>query len=94
MELPTGINARDLVKRALENDNVALAIGQDDQKETVIRMGHMGACTPEMLMRGVRALARALGEAGMDANVAQSGVDACTDVLAGQERAEKKLARV
>jgi alanine-glyoxylate transaminase/serine-glyoxylate transaminase/serine-pyruvate transaminase len=93
MELPAGISARDIVKRALDNDNVAIANGQDDQKDTVIRMGHMGACTPEMLMRGVRALARALGEAGMDAKLAQSGIDACADVLAGRDRVEKKPAR-
>jgi aspartate aminotransferase-like enzyme len=93
MELPAGIRAGDIVKRALENDNVAVASGQDSQKDTVIRMGHMGACTPEMLMRGVQALARALGEAGMSTKLAQSGVDACADALTGQDRTEKKLAR-
>ena len=61
MVLPAGIRSGDVVKRALENDNVAVASGQDSQKDTVIRVGHMGACTPEMLRRGVAALARALG---------------------------------
>ena len=93
MVLPAGIRAGDIVKRALENDNVAVASGQDSQKDSVIRLGHMGGCTPDMLMRGVEALAHALGASGMDNKVAQAGVDACAEVLAGSERTTKKLAR-
>jgi hypothetical protein len=35
-----------------------------------------------MLLRGVQALARALSELGMEAKVAQAGVEACAQVLA------------
>ena len=83
MRLPPGINAREVVQRAKANDNVVLSTGQDTLKETAIRVGHMGPVQPAMLLRGVEALARALGELGMDQRLAQSGVDACARVLAG-----------
>ena len=86
MLLPAGINAGEVVKRALANDNVRLSAGQDTLKETAIRIGHMGPVQPAMLARGVRGLARALTELGMDAKLAQAGVDACTQVLARGER--------
>ena len=92
MVLPAGINSGDVVKRVLANDNVALAAGQDSQKDTVIRVGHMGAVQPDMLLRGVQALARALGESGMDPKLAQGGVAASAEVLAGKPRMEKKIA--
>lgn len=81
MELPAGINAGDLTKRVLENDNVAIATAQDSLKDKAIRMGHMGPVQPDMLLRGVKAIARALGELGMDAKLAQAGVDACAKTL-------------
>lgn len=86
MLLPPGISARDVVQRAKENDNVTLSTGQDTLKETAIRVGHMGPVRPAMLARGVTALARALGELGMDARLAQAGVDACARALARGER--------
>ena len=82
MLLPPGINARDVVNRVRDNDNVLLALGQDSLKETAIRVGHMGPVTPAMLARGVQALARALGELGMEVRLAQAGVEACMRVLA------------
>ena len=91
--LPAGMKSGDVVKRVLENDNVALATGQDSQKDTVIRFGHMGAVQPAMMLRGVEALARALGQSGMDPKLAQAGVDACAEVLGSTSRVEKKLAR-
>jgi aspartate aminotransferase-like enzyme len=87
MLLPAGIKAGDVVKRALENDNVRLAAGQNMLKDTVVRIGHMGPVQPDMLLRGVKALARALAELGMDAKLALAGVDACARVLACDERA-------
>lgn len=90
MELPAGIKAGDVTKRVLENDNVAIATGQDRLKATAIRMGHMGPVQPDMLLRGVSAIARALAELGMEANLAQSGVEACARVLARGSRGEKK----
>ena len=81
MLLPKGIIAGEVVKRALQNDNVRLASGQDTLKETAIRVGHMGPVKPDMLLRGVRALARALKELGMDAKLAQGGVEACAQVF-------------
>jgi aspartate aminotransferase-like enzyme len=89
MLLPVGIKAGDVVQRALKNDNVRLSAGQDTLKETAIRIGHMGPVRPDMLLRGVKALARALAELGMDAKQAQAGVDACAHVLA---RGEQKTA--
>ena len=86
MLLPPGIMTADVVQRVLKNDNVRIAGGQDSLKETAIRIGHMGPVRPDMLMRGVTALARALSELGMDANTAQAGVDACARVLARSER--------
>jgi alanine-glyoxylate transaminase / serine-glyoxylate transaminase / serine-pyruvate transaminase len=86
MLLPKGIIAGEVVKRALQNDNVRLSTGQDTLKETAIRIGHMGPVRPAMLARGVKALAQALTESGMDAKLAQAGVDACTRVLARGER--------
>jgi len=86
MLLPAGVNAGEVVKRALQNDNVRLAAGQDTLKETAIRIGHMGPVQPAMLLRGVTALARALKELGVDARLAQGGVEACTLVLARGER--------
>jgi aspartate aminotransferase-like enzyme len=82
MLLPKGIHAAELVKRALQNDNVRLAGGQDTLKETAIRVGHMGPVQPDMLLRGVKALARALIEFGMATKDAQAGVDACARMLA------------
>ena len=82
MLLPAGINSRDVVSRVQQNDNVLLALGQDSLKETAVRLGHMGPVTPDMLTRGVKALARALGELGMEARLAQAGVDACMRTLA------------
>jgi aspartate aminotransferase-like enzyme len=82
MLMPRGVSAPEVVKRALENDNVRLAGGQDTLKETAIRVGHMGPVRPDMLLRGVQALARALSELGMEAKVAQAGVEACAQVLA------------
>ena len=81
MLLPSGINAGEVVKHALHNDNVRLATGQDTLKETAIRVGHMGPVRPAMLARGVNALARALTQTGMNANLAQAGVEACASVL-------------
>ena len=92
MVLPPGIKAGDVVKRMLENDNVALATAQDSLKDTAIRMGHMGPVTPDMLLRGVRSLARALADLGLDGKLAQSGVDACSQALAGEHRSQEKLA--
>ena len=92
LELPAGIHAADIVKRVQEDDNVALATGQDGQKDTVIRIGHMGAVQPAMLLRGVQALARALAASGMESKLAQSGVDACAEVFAGKVRMEIKAA--
>lgn len=89
MLLPAGIKAGDVVQRALKNDNVRIASGQDALKDTAIRIGHMGPVRPDMLLRGVKALARALTELGMDAKLAQAGVDACARVLA---RSEQKTA--
>jgi aspartate aminotransferase-like enzyme len=86
MRLPAGIKAGDVVKHVLASDNVVLASGQDDLKDTVIRVGHMGPVQPEMLLRGVQALARALSELGMEARRAQAGVDACAAALAGEAR--------
>ena len=91
MKLPHGIKADDVVKRALAADSVLFATGQDSFKDTVIRVGHMGALKPDMLLRGVQALARALDAAGMPSKVAQSGVDACAAVLA-RERDEMSAA--
>ena len=82
MELPAGINAGKVTKRMLENDNVALATGQDSLKDIAVRMGHMGPVQPEMLLRGVTSLARAMTELGMDSKLAQKGVDACAGALA------------
>ena len=83
MLLPAGIKTGDVVQRVLHNDNVRIAGGQDSLKDTAIRVGHMGPVQSAMLLRGVRALARALAELGMDAKVAQAGVDVCALVLAG-----------
>ena len=93
MELPAGIKAGDVTKRMLENDNVALATGQDSLKDTSVRMGHMGPVQPDMLLRGVRSLARSLTELGMDGKLAQSGVAACAGELARETRAAKMPAR-
>lgn len=82
MRLPPGVKAAAVVKHALEDDGVAISTGQDDLKETVIRVGHMGPVTPERLARGVAAIARALSKLGMDPARAQSGVGACARVLA------------
>lgn len=82
MLLPSGIKAGDVVRLALANDNVRLAAGQDSLKDTAIRVGHMGPVRPDMLLRGIKALARALGELGMSAQRAQAGVDAGARVLA------------
>jgi len=82
MLIPEGMKAAEVVNRTLENDNVRLAGGQDTLKETAIRVGHMGPVQPAMLARGVKALARALTGLGMDAKLAQAGVDACAQVLA------------
>jgi aspartate aminotransferase-like enzyme len=82
MLIPKGMKATEVVNRTLENDNVRLAGGQDTLKETAIRVGHMGPVQPAMLARGVKALARALTGLGMDAKLAQAGVDACAQVLA------------
>ncbi len=84
MKLPPGINAGDVVRRALANDNVLLATGQDAFKDTVIRMGHMGPVRPGMLLRGAQALARALAASGMESALAQSGVEACAAALASE----------
>jgi alanine-glyoxylate transaminase/serine-glyoxylate transaminase/serine-pyruvate transaminase len=86
MLLPSGINARDVVQRVLANDNVRISAGQDTLKATAIRVGHMGPVRPAMLARGVKALARALTELGVDAKLAQAGVAACARVLARGER--------
>ncbi len=86
MLLPAGIKTGDVVQRVLKNDNVRIATGQDTLKETAIRFGHMGPVRPAMLARGVKALARAMTELGMDAKLAQAGVDACARVLARDER--------
>ena len=86
MLVPAGINAGEVVKRVLANDNVRLASGQDTLKETALRIGHMGPVQPAMLARGVQALARALTELGMDAKLARAGVEACSRVLARGER--------
>jgi aspartate aminotransferase-like enzyme len=82
MLLPAGIKAADVVALALKNDSVRLSAGQDTLKDTAIRVGHMGPVKPAMLLRGVKALARALSELGMDAKLAKAGVDACAQVLA------------
>ena len=83
MLLPDGIKTADVVQLALKNDNVRVASGQDRLKDTAIRVGHMGPVQPAMLLRGVQALARALTELGMQAKLAQAGVEACARVLAG-----------
>ena len=49
-------------------------------------MGHMGPVSPEMLLRGVEALARALSALGMESRLAQSGVQACAAALSGEAR--------
>ena len=82
MKLPAGINAGNVTKRMLENDNVALATGQDTLKEIAVRMGHMGPVQPDMLLRGVTSLARAMTELGMNRKLTQAGVDACAGALA------------
>lgn len=82
MVLPAGMKPADVVKRALVNDNVAIATGQNHLKETVVRMGHMGPVTPAMLLTGVKALARAMTEMGHDPKLGAAGVDACATVLA------------
>jgi len=64
---------------------VYLGAGQDMLKEVAVRMGHMGPVRPDMLLRGVTALARALGELGMEPRLAQAGVEACMRVLARSE---------
>ncbi len=81
MLLPAGIKTSDVVQRVLKNDNVRIASGQDSLKDTAVRIGHMGPVRPDMLMRGIRALAQALSELGMDAKLAQAGVDAGARVL-------------
>jgi len=63
-----------------------VAGGQDTLKETAIRIAHMGPVQPAMLARGVKALARALTDLGMEAKLARAGVDACSQVLARGER--------
>jgi len=82
MMLPAGIKSGDITKHVLQHANVAIASGQDTLKDTAIRMGHMGPVQPDMLMRGVVALANALSAHGMDPKLAQSGVEACATVVA------------
>ncbi|MEO7728857.1 MAG: alanine--glyoxylate aminotransferase family protein [Burkholderiales bacterium] len=82
MLLPAGIKAGDVVQRVLKNDNIRIASGQDSLKDTAIRVGHMGPVRPAMLLRGIQALARAMSGLGMDAKLAQAGVDASARVLA------------
>lgn len=89
MLLPPGIKSGDVVQRMLKNDSVRISAGQDALKDTAIRVGHMGPVRPDMLLRGVKALARALEELGMETKQAQAGVDACARVLA---RGEQKTA--
>ena len=84
-----GIRAGDVVQRALKNDNVRIASGQDALKDTAIRIVHMGPVRPDMLLRGVKALARALAELGMDAKLAQAGFDTAPRVL---RRSDQKTA--
>ncbi len=92
MILPNGMSASEVVKRALKNDNVLLSTGKDALKERAIRMAHMGPVYPHMMMRGVRALARALTEFGMDAKRVQAALDACA--LALEHGAVKKAAAI
>ena len=89
MLLPPGIKSGDVTRHALEHDNVSIATGQDSLKDTAIRMGHMGPVQPDMLLRGVEALARGLTAHGMAAKLTQSGIDTCAKILAGATDVEQ-----
>lgn len=83
LALPPGIAAPEVVRRVFANDNVLLAAGQDRFKDSAIRIGHMGPVKPDMLLRGVQALARAMTELGLDRRLAKRGVEACAMSLDG-----------
>ena len=89
MLLPPGIKSGDVTRHALDHDNVSIATGQDSLKDTAIRMGHMGPVQPDMLLRGVEALARGLTAHGMAAKLTQSGIDTCAKILAGATDVEQ-----
>ncbi len=94
VRVPPGIKPADVVKRALEVHGVLFASGQDSLKDSAIRIGHMGPVQPDMLLRGVRALAATLSELGADRKRQQSGVDACARVLARREHTPTAAAAV
>lgn len=94
MEMPPGIAAGDVTKRVLEHYGVRIARGQDRLKETIIRVGHMGAVQRDMLLRGVRALASVMTDLGADAKQLESGVDACTQVLSRAFDTQRRVAAV
>lgn len=94
MKMPAGINAGDVIKHVLAHDNVRLARGQDTLKDTVVRIGHMGAVQPDMLLLGVRALARALGDLGADRERLESGVLACAQMLACERPTGAQVAAI
>jgi len=92
MRLPPGMSSKDVVRLAMANDSVALSAGLDEFKDTTVRMGHMGPVQPDMLLRGVRSLARAMSELGLDAKRGQSGVDACAHTLGLVRRKQEATA--
>ncbi|SHN49432.1 pyridoxal-phosphate-dependent aminotransferase family protein [Desulfovibrio litoralis] len=57
IKMPVGMSATKLVAYMAENFNIVMATGQDEYKDTVIRLGHMGWVDWSDVLAGLHALA-------------------------------------
>lgn len=61
--LPDGITSKE-IREYMYKQGIVIAAGQGAYKDNVIRIGHMGYCTKDMLIKGFNALEDALAASG------------------------------
>jgi serine---pyruvate transaminase len=81
--VPQGVSAPAVVKRCRDKHGVTFAGGQDDLKDTMIRIGHLGYIGERDLIAGMSALEQSLREEGVTVPGVGEGVRAAQAALLG-----------
>ncbi len=77
---PAGRDAGEIIRALREDEGVVVAGGQGELKGRIFRVAHMGAATPEQVVRALAALGRVLRRLGL-ADDPEAGAEAARRVL-------------
>ena len=70
VNVPQGVDARQLLTLMREHDKVVLAGGQESLNGKIFRIGHMGLCTPDEIQEVLDVLERTLPRVGFETSQA------------------------